>query len=277
MTSPHAGSERLYRRLLRVYPAEFRARFADEMVQLFNDQLREARTGRTAGSAVVWLRSLGDLVVTSTSEHLRRDRTVAHSLSASPSTLNRLLGLAGVLGGAVLLAVFVIDIGSELNVLRLALFNLGAIAIVIAVHRRQVTAAPRLSLIGAVPALIANAWYLGMIVLESVRPEAFAGDLALAGFYAAVAMWLADALFALVTLRIGVLARWGALALAIGSPLALVGIDRLGLVSAQDATIFGPLSQIGIVLNGLGWILLGIDLATRPGSEVQGREDRLRD
>jgi hypothetical protein len=187
------------------------------------------------------------------------------------------LGLAGVLGGAVLLAVFVVNIGPELNALRLALFNLGAIAIVIAVHRRQAGAAPRLSLIGALPALIANAWYLALIVLEAVRPPGSAGDLALVGFFAAVAMWLADALFALVTLRIGVLARWGALALAIGSPLALVGIDRLGLVSAQDATIFGPLSQIGIVLSGLGWILLGIDLATRRGSEVRPREDRLRD
>ena len=277
MTSPHTGSERLYRRLLRVYPAAFRARFTDEMVQLFTDQLREARADRTGGSAGFWLKSLGDLLVTSTSEHLRRDRTVAHSISTSPSTLTRLLGLAGVLGGAVLLAVFVIDIGRELNVIRLGLFNLGAIAIVIAVHRRQATAAPRLSLIGAVPALMANAWYLAVIVLESVRPEALAGDLALPGFAAAVAMWLADAVFALVTLRIGVLARWGALALSIGSPLALLGIDRLGLVSAQDATIFGPLSQIGIVLNGLGWILLGIDLATRRGSEVEPRGDRLRD
>ncbi len=276
MTSPHAGSERLYRRLLRAYPAAFRARFTDDMVQLFNDQLREARTGRSA-SAGFWLRSVGDLVVASTSEHLRRDRTVAHSLSTSPSTLNRLLGLAGVLGGAVLLAVFVIDIGPELNALRLALFNLGAIAIVVAVHMRQVTVAPRLSLLGAVPALIANAWYLGMIVLSIGRPQPFAGDFGLVWFYAGVAMWLADALFALVTLRIGVLARWGALALAIGSPLALLGIDRLGLVSAEEGTIFGPLSQIGIVLNGLGWILLGIDLVIRRGPEVRRREDRLRD
>lgn len=276
MTPRHAVSERLYRRLLRVYPAAFRARFTDDMVQLFNDELREARTGRAA-SAGFWLKSLGDLVVASTSEHLRRNRTVAHSLSTSPSTLNRLLGLAGVLGGALLLAVFVIDIGPELNVLRLALFNLGAIAIVIAVHRRQVTAAPRLSLAGAVPAVLANAWYLAMIILEQGRPQPVAGDFGLVAFYAAVAMWLADAVFALVTLRIGVVARWGALALAMGSPLALLGIDRLGFVSAQDPTIFGPLSQVGIVLNGVGWILLGIHLATQRGPKVQPQEDPPRD
>ena len=272
-----ARSERVFRGLLRAYPAVFRARFSDDMVQLFGDQLREARTDGAMGRAGVWLGSLGDLAVSSVSERIRRDRTVAHSLSASPSTFNRVLGLAGILGGVFLLAVFVVQFAPGVNTLRLAMFNLGAIAIVVAVHRRHAAAAPKLALLGAVPAVLANAWYLAMIALASGRPQPLAGDLGLVFFYAGVAMWLADAAFAAVTLRIGVVARWGALALAIGSPLALLGIDRFGLVSAQDPTIFGPLSQVGIVLNGVGWILLGIDLATRRGSEVRPREDRPRD
>ena len=50
---------------------------------------------------------------------------------------DRMLGAAGILGGVVLLAAFVIDIPGSVNVLRLVLFNLGAIAVVVALYRRQ--------------------------------------------------------------------------------------------------------------------------------------------
>ena len=261
MIPPDGGHARVYRRLLRFYPAAFRARFADEMVQLFSDQLRDARSdGAPTAAAGTWLRTIGDLVTTAASEQLRRDRTVAHSLSsAPPSTSSRLLGLAGILGGAVLLVVFIVDISPELNAARIYLFLVGAMAIVIGVHRRQASVAPLLALLGAVPALLTNAWYVVMMILATDRPQPFAGDFGFVFFAAAVAMSLTGATFGLVTLRLGVVTRWGALALAIGSILAVTGIDRLGLTS----TIFGPLSQVGIVLSGIGWILLGLDVATR--------------
>lgn len=277
MIPRNAGHERVYRGLLRLYPAEFRARLSDEMVQLFGDQLRDARTGGApAAAARTWLRTLGDLAVTAASEHTRRNRTVAHSLATSPSTSSRVLGLAGILGGAVLLAAFLVDISPDLNPLRLVLFNAGAMAIVVAVHRRQASAAPKLALLAAVPALLANAWYLAMVVLAIGRPQPVgAGDFGLVWFFAGVAMWLTDAAFGLVTLRLGVVTRWGALALAIGSVLAIIGIDRLGLTSPTNPTIFGTLALAGIVLSGIGWILLGIDIATRRrASEAQPPEVR---
>jgi hypothetical protein len=40
-------------------------------------------------------------------------------------------------------------------------------------------------------------------------------------------------------------------------------MDRLELTSPGSPTVFGPLALTGIALNGLGWILLGIDLARR--------------
>jgi hypothetical protein len=221
---------------------------------------------------------MGDLAATTAAEHIRRNRTVAQSLSASPSTFNRALGVVGILGGSILLAVFVIDFSPELNVLRLILFNAGAMAIVFAVHRRQARTAPTLALLAAVPAFLANAWYLAMTLLAIGRPQPFAGDFGLVWFYAGVAMWLADAAFGIVTMRIGVVARWGALALAIGSPLALAGIDRLGLVSAENPTIWGPLALVGAALNGIGWILLGLDVATsRRGSDERQPRMRLRE
>jgi hypothetical protein len=252
----NAGHERLYRGLLRLYPAAFRARFADEMVQLFSDQLRDARTdGAPVGATRTWLRTLGDLAVTAASEHARRDRTVAHSMTVPPSISSRVLGLVGIVAGVILLSgfggAFPWD-NPEAVTLRIVLGNVGAIAIVIAVHRRQASVAPMLALLAAVPALLANAFY-AIWVLTSPP-----GEFGLIGFYAGIALWLTAAAFALVTLRLGVVTRWGALAVAIGSVLAVTGIDRLGLTAT-----FGPLSQFGLVLSAVGWILLGLDVAIR--------------
>jgi hypothetical protein len=267
----------VYGWLLRFYPAAFRARFSGEMLQLFSDQLRDARADRaSAGAAKTWLRTLGDLAVTAAAEHARRDRTVAHTLATTPpSTSSRVLGLLGILGGAVLLAAFLVDISPALNFARLVLFNLGAMAIVIAVHRRQASVAPAPALAAAVPALLANAWNLAMLLLSIGRPQPPQGDpdFRLVFFFASVAMWLTDAAFGLLTLRLGVVSRWGAFALAIGSVLAISGIDRLGLTSSANPTIFGPLAMAGAALNGIGWILLGWDLATRrrtAGTQPQG-------
>jgi hypothetical protein len=173
------------------------------------------------------------------------------------------LGLAGILGGTVLLAAFLMEIPVGLNDLRLALFNLGSMAIVVAVQRRQAPVGSRLALLAAALAVLANAWYLVMVVMAIGHPHPFAGDFGLVGFFAAAAMWLTDAAFGLVTLRLGVVRPWGALALAIGSALAFTGIDRLELTSPANPTIFGPLALAGVALNGIGWILLGLDIATQ--------------
>jgi hypothetical protein len=196
---------------------------------------------------------------------------MAHSLATSPTISSRVVGLAGILGGVVLLAALVIDIAPGLNNLRLVLFNVGAMAVAIGVYRLQAHAAQTMSLLGAVPALLANAWYLAMVVLAMGRLHPFAGDFGLVFFAAAVALWLTDAWFGFVTLRLGSVTRWGAVALAIGSILALTGVDRLELTSPANPTIFGPLSLVGIALNGIGWILLGLDVATHGRATTQPR------
>ena len=258
MSPRGAWHQRVYRALLWLYPTEFRVRFAPEMEQLFGDLLRDARRrdGRAA-VAGLWLRTVGDVASTAASERARRIRTMAHSMAASPSASSRILGLAGVLGGAFLLAAFVVDIAPEINIVRLILFNIGAMAIVIGVSRRQASRAPRLALAAAVPAFVANAWYLVMVVFDLG-----AGGSWPVGFAAGVALWWTDAWFALVTLRLGVVTRVGAAALAIGSALAFLGMDRLGLIGPAP-TVIGNAVFVGQVLHGLGWIVLGIDLATR--------------
>ena len=196
---------------------------------------------------------------------------MAHTIAAPPSASTRLLGLAGILGGAVLLAAFLIEIPPDLNDARLVIFNLGAIAVVVALHRRQVTVSRTLSNVANAAAVVTNAWHLSMVVLSIGRANPFAGDFGLVFFYAAMAMWLADAAFGAAALRSGAASRFGPLALTIGSVLAIAGMDRLGLTSAANPTMFGALALTGVALIGLGWILLGLDIASGGRFAVPGR------
>jgi hypothetical protein len=184
---------------------------------------------------------------------------IAPSLSA-PSSL---LGLLGIIGGAVLLAAFLIEIPPGLNVVRLALYLVGAMSVVVAVHQRQVAVSPRLASLAATAAVVANA----VVLLREILPygpwHPFAGDNGLVLFYASIAMWVTDAAFGLVALRLGMVTRWGAVALALGSTFAIAGIDRLGLTSETNPAIVGLLSLTGIALNGIAWIVLGIDVLTQ--------------
>ena len=155
-----------------------------------------------------------------------------------------------------------------MNVLRLVLFNLGAIAVVVALYRRQAAVGSRLLGLVASAAVLANTWYLVMVVLSVGRPALPEPDpeFRLVMFYAGLAMWLADSAFGFVALRLGGVPRWGALALAVGSLLAILGMSHLELTSPTNPTIFGPLALIGIALNGIGWILLGATIVGGRGS-----------
>lgn len=264
MATPVGRHERVYRRLLRFYPVAFRTRFGDEMVQLFGDQLRASRAHDEPASTVrVWFRTLWDLAATAASEH-GRERSVAHSLSVPPTPTSRALGVLGILGGAILLVAFLpsVDIGTDWNVVRLGLYCLGAMAIVAAVHRRQVAASPMLAWSGAIPAFAANGAYLAMMVVSTGREQPFAGDFGALWAMIGLTMWIADGWFGVVTLKLHRVSRWGAMALILGS-FAAIGIDRIGLVTSLEPTIFSVLALSGIALNGIGWVLLGYDVATR--------------
>jgi hypothetical protein len=191
------------------------------------------------------------------------------SLAASPFSSSRVLGITGILGGSVLLAAFLLEVPAGLNDVRIVLYVLGAIAVVVAVHRLQVGTSPILARIVAIAAVVANASVLLREVLPYGPWHPFAGDNGLVLFYAGIAMWLTDAAFGLVTLRLGVVTRWGAVALAVGSALAILGIDRLGLTSEANPTIFGSLALAGIALNGIAWIILGIAVVIQDRSSVR--------
>jgi hypothetical protein len=183
---------------------------------------------------------------------------------ASPSLTTRALGAAGVLGGIVLLSVFVTDIRPDLNWMRLVLFNVGAIAVGIAMARRAMPPAAAV-VITAGAVVITNAMHLGMTVLSLGVERPFAGDFGLLFFWITLGMWLSDASFGAVLasrrhLTSGLAGRGGAVALAVGSLLAIIGMDRIGLVSPDRDSAFKALALTGVFLNGLAWIVLGLGL-----------------
>lgn len=257
MTPRRGVPERVYRRILGLYPAEFRRRFGEDMVQLFLDRLRDARTGRSsAGAIAAWGALLVDAIVHAPLEHLRRDRSMAHTLTSSPSLASRIMGLAGIAAGLAILAAFVIDLPSGVFRDRLIVFGVGVMAIGIGVHRRQAHRAPMASLAATVALGAAVMLFLATVVLRDAPGVVV--------FWSGVFLWLASTAFGAVAALVGVVSRIGASAVAIGSLLTLTGIDRLGLVSESAPTLFNSLSQAGIVTMAVGWILLGIDLAMRP-------------
>ena len=54
-----SASLRLYRRLLRLYPATFRENYAGPLEREFRDELRESKGGAALGR--LWVRLLADL------------------------------------------------------------------------------------------------------------------------------------------------------------------------------------------------------------------------
>ena len=191
---------------------------------------------------------------------------MAHSLTIAPTPAGRLLGLLGVLGGAFLLLGYInLDAWTpDLFNLRLLVFNLGAIAIAIGVHIRQSSAGRLISLSGAIPVVVANAAYLVFTFLLVAKPgQLGGGDYHPATLFAvsAAAMWLSDAWFGFVTFRLGVLNRWSALALFVGSLAAFTGMGYFGL--APNGSVMEKVILTLMALHGLAWILLGVEVALR--------------
>jgi len=62
-------ADRVYQWLLRLFPAEFRGDFGDDMRADFDDQRRDVH-GRSRAAVALWLRTLGDLLRRAPREHL---------------------------------------------------------------------------------------------------------------------------------------------------------------------------------------------------------------
>ena len=178
---------------------------------------------------------------------------------------DRALGVAGIIAGTVLLLGvlgLVVEPPPGTHDVKLVIYCLGAAAVAIGVHRRQASIAPAVVIAVTVAVVLANLWYVVRVLLPYGPWHPFVNDGGAAWLVTGVALWTADAAFGLACAWLANITRFGAMALAIGSVLAMTGMTQLGLTSAADPTIFTSLSLIGIGLNGAGLILIGLDVMT---------------
>ncbi len=265
-------SERAYAGLLHLYPSTFRARYRDEMIVLFGDQLRDARAGSGwGGVGATWLRTLIDLAASAVGEHLRRDRTMAQSLATfEPTRSMRLLGLFGVVGAVLLLWAFTSFNpfqDPDVNRIRLLVFALAGAAISLAFYRRQALVAPTLALLTTAGVVIAGAWYVTWLMLSSSVESPHIRTFGLVNLFATIALWVSPAIWAIGALHIGAvwqgMSRTPALAtkaglwILIGSIVAWMGDDRLGLIDSLWGEMWRAIAVTGVALNGIGWLILG--------------------
>ncbi|HUG14659.1 MAG TPA: hypothetical protein VMM78_06530 [Thermomicrobiales bacterium] len=88
---PSSTAERLYGRLLMLYPRAYRDSYGTQVLQLVRDRLRDDAAGNAGTGARFWLPLFFDLMRTAFLERL--DATMTHS------NASRLRGPLGVLGG----------------------------------------------------------------------------------------------------------------------------------------------------------------------------------
>jgi predicted permease len=69
----------LYRQLLRAYPPRFRARFADDLTDVFADRLRDARARGAIAVTALWGRSVIDITTHAAAERRLARRTTGHT------------------------------------------------------------------------------------------------------------------------------------------------------------------------------------------------------
>jgi hypothetical protein len=73
---------RLFRRLLRVYPPEFRSAYGDEMTRLFAEQLSDATASRRPLAVTrLWVDNVIDVLMTAPDQHLRKEQPVVQPVN----------------------------------------------------------------------------------------------------------------------------------------------------------------------------------------------------
>lgn len=228
--------------LVRLYPADWRARYGDEFLDLLE-------------SRPLNLRSAIDVVSGALDAHL--DPQIGPYPNRRLPMSARLLGVAAVGSGLILTLGILFESPGGLP-FRLMMFYPLALAGMIGVHRLQVATAPLLAWVGLAPAVIfAGLSAVGVLAGAAGLPLFLNGQ---AGFALGAGFWISTMFFGIATAVIGVAPRLGAVAMAIGAPLALVGMSPF-----NPGTLASLVAQTGVIVFGFGLMWLGLTL-------VLGRE-----
>jgi hypothetical protein len=248
--------------LVRLYPADWRARFGEEFLDLLE-------------SRQLTLRAVVDVLRGALDAHLDPQLVGDPLLNPRLPTFTRQLGVAAMGSGLIVILGILSSMGvghgtpmvvghgspfaedawtEPFGFFRLGMFAPLALGGMIGVHRRQVARAPVLAWSGLAPAVIFAGLATPNILPEGIGLMTF--HTGQAGFILNAGFWVSATGFGIVAAIIGVAPRLGTLSLALGAPLAMIGM-------------FGPtgfwflVAQTGAFIFGFGVIWLGIDLVLR--------------
>ena len=273
-----SASVRIYRALLVAYPKTFRENYGTHMVQVFRDSFREAyQHNGTPGVMDLWLHTCADLLVTALMERIAE----RSQYMFSPKVI-LWGGVAGVFSGMFWMMGVAPSSGGAAVVLALVL-GLGGL---VSLYSRQAGQGGRLGLtgfalgiIGTVLAL-ADAWwgFASGRISNMDRDPVLAAPAVLISSLALIILGIGLVLLGVASLRAKTLPRRRGLPLGLGLLNSIQGITSW-------LVIYMPLSQgrlpwdqwnfgfnvlfpVVLVLLGLGWIGLGITLATEAEAQV---------
>jgi hypothetical protein len=248
--------------LVRLYPADWRARFGEEFLDLLE-------------SRPLTLRAVADVLRGALDAHLDPQLVGDPFLNPRLPTFTRQLGVAAMGSGLIVILGILSSMGvghstavvaghttpfaqgawtEPFGFFRLAMFAPLALGGMIGVHRRQVSRAPVLAWAALAPAVIFAGLAAPNVLPEGIGLMAF--HIGQAGFILNAGFWVSAMGFSVVAAVIGVAPRLGTLSMAVGAPMAMIGM-------------FGPtefwflVAQTGVVIFGFGLIWLGIDLVLR--------------
>lgn len=278
-------SVRLYRAMLRGYPAAFRAEYAEPMAQLFRDNCRRAhRQEGPAGVLSLWAHTLPDYARTTLEEHAEG------GVRMTRSTFVRLSGWALPIGAISLVLGFLANNRPEYNPYNLASTSVDRLAnaadIFLVVFGFLLCSFGMVGLLvrygqtagqwarfglgaGAISALVAAT---GAIVGEVTPDSAAAWPMF---FFGMTFMFVGLLIFGVACIRRKPLPRWNTLPL-----LTAIWLPTAVLIGAVYGTVTGDLPEASSV-NGmllalasfgglalLGYVLLTDDRALETGVSV---------
>ena len=279
-------SVRIYRALLVAYPKKFREHYEVQMVQVFRDSFREAyhRHGMP-GVIDLWLHTFADLLVTALLERIMERSQYMFSpkvilwggvAGVFSGMFWMMMGLAPSTGGAAMVLALVLGLGG-----------------LVSLYSRQAGQGGRLGLagfalgiIGTVLALATLWWdftfFSGSTYMEIhsriEREPVLAARAILISMLALVTLGIGLALLGVASLRAKTLHRWPGLPLGLGllnTILAIAGWLIYYVPLSQGRNPWNPWNPgdyvvvfVGFVILGLGWMGLGITLATEAEARI---------
>jgi hypothetical protein len=286
MTNSILVSVRVYRALLIAYPKKFRENYETQMVQVFRDSLREThhRYG-LAGVIDLWLHTCADLLVTALMERISE----RSQYMFSPKVI-LWGGVSGLFSGMLWMMMGLAPASAGVAGVLALILGLGGL---VGLYSRQAGQGGRLGLagfalgiIGTVLALVTLLWDITFFSGSSyreinshiAREPVLAAQAVLISMLAFVTLGIGLTLLGAASLRAKTLHRWRGLPLGLGLLNTIQGITGwviFYMPLSQGRNPWDPWNPrmylptfVVFVLLGIGWIGLGLMLATEAEAKI---------